>query len=932
MQLIYTVEKEDAFPNKKGGKKKMAKNSRRKLLFTILSLAMIVVSSTYAAVIPNAQAAEMTPQQKWLTILSDVVGVDLAKYVTTAKEYPQSSYLGVVPQEAIKYALESNGSKLEMLCTFTDGSLQRIQVLENDGAPITTKAVTNVVDMAKDFLSNYQSYSGNSFYGGLASTLNNVAANKTLTTVIGNTQLSVTASGGSSTFRWTYIYEGIEAPVKCVVLSYDNGFLKYFIDNWNLYKIGSTSINLSEKEATDIGLVSAKNFSWSVGSGSSTYEVKDFNATQAMIWETIFSNSLSADTARDHDPLTLYPMRHVWVSLDKFYFGNVYGIEVYLWADTKAVYEMQERFSTLDPPADIMANFTFTGAASSSDQAAVKAESNSITTTSIAIPILVAVALGATPFLLSKKKNWQKPKSFKIGCILLCLLVFFTMLLLPITSVSAKEPYRGAYIWGSRSTGGYDTRIGATWRKTSAELQQQHDTAIDIAAEFNDYGYITNNFQGLGSLKAAILGNISAGQEYYHTAVVDFDHGIGGNINGYWHYRFEDDNGTKIGNYPGTEVAVPLNAVYDQEVHSNTGGWNNPSNVFFALINTCMSANITFQPTQPDGSVVGMPYAWTHKIVLWKNDSGFNTAYYMSLFGYSQPDDGNYVYLGFPWGSAALSQSVQNGYPYTRYAYWLQEFFAYAFIYDLSVIDALDDASQACFQRNFGQTDLYNNFTAVWPFWNATANQWQNQTGYNSTLAVYGNGNLHLKGFSDNFNDNSMNTFRWQALQANGATVNEVNSRLEVTIPSGGQSQAQAGYVTSYAYNLQKSTTSVQVVQLNNVDEMTLQICSTKVTSSDPYFESNWYRILKLRSASAVYVQQRINGVLTTLATPTWSGSTGTLKIVIANGVIYFYEDTSLIYQTSFSLPSYNCYIYVFTSSPAWYYGTDAFDNFALTG
>jgi hypothetical protein len=42
----------------------------------------------------------------------------------------------------------------------------------------------------------------------------------------------------------------------------------------------------------------AKTFSWKVGSGNNTFEVKDFNVTQAMIWETVFFSSLYADTAR----------------------------------------------------------------------------------------------------------------------------------------------------------------------------------------------------------------------------------------------------------------------------------------------------------------------------------------------------------------------------------------------------------------------------------------------------------------------------------------------------------------------------------------------------------------------------------------------------------------------------------------------------------
>jgi hypothetical protein len=534
---------------KNGGKRKMAKKTKLKLLFTTVFLSTLFISSAYAALTPAAHAEEISTEQKGLSILSNVVSLDLTKYATMSKEYPQGSYLGVVPKETARYSLESNGSKLDVLCTFTNGSLQMLSVLENDGSPITIKGITNAVDMAKDFLSSYQTYSSNSFYGDLASTLNNVAANETLTTVVGNIQLDVTASSSSSTFRWTYAYEGIQAPVKCVVLGYDDGFLKYFIDNWNLYKIGSTSINLSEKEATDRGLASAKNFSWMVGFGNSTYEVRDFNVTQAMVWETIFSNSLSADTARGQDPLTLYPMRHVWVTLDKFYFGNVYGIEVYLWADTKDVYDMQERFSTLDPPADLMANSDFTAVAPLSSQGPISAESNFMPLTLIGVPIL-AIAMGSALFWLGRRKNCQKPKSLKIGVILLCLMLSSTILLIPIATVDAKEPVRGVYIWGSRSSAANDSRLNnATWRKTTAELTQQQSIATSIANCFSGAGYNISNFQGQGSLKAQILDNISYSQGDYQTAVIDFDHGIGSNASGYWHYRFEDDHGTKIGDY-----------------------------------------------------------------------------------------------------------------------------------------------------------------------------------------------------------------------------------------------------------------------------------------------------------------------------------------------------------------------------------------------
>jgi hypothetical protein len=183
-------------------------------------------------------------------------------------------------------------------------------------------------------------------------------------------------------------------------------------------------------------------------------------------------------------------------------------------------------------------------------------------------------------------------------------------------------------------------------------------------------------------------------------------------------------------------VDVPQNAVYDYEVYSSTGGSNIASNVFFALINTCLSADTT-------NSIYGMPYAFTHKVVLSSDDPNFNTDDYMSDDGYNQWDDGDYVYIGFPWGSAALSQSVQTGYPFTYYDGWICDLIAYALIYDMTVNDAMDHASYVRFQMYFGQTDLFNDFTAYWLYYNGS--EWIPMSGgTGSHLAVYGNGNIHL--------------------------------------------------------------------------------------------------------------------------------------------------------------------------------------------
>jgi hypothetical protein len=169
----------------------MAKNSKHKLLLIAVFLAMLLISSAYTALISQVHAAEMTTQQKGLSILGNVVGLDLSKYATNLKECSGDSYLGVVPQENIHCTLESNGSKVDVLYTFANGNLRMIHVLESKGSPQLTKTATKpiqlgnatlqVIDLlgtAKGFLNDYQNYSGKSFYGDLRSMLENVDANK----------------------------------------------------------------------------------------------------------------------------------------------------------------------------------------------------------------------------------------------------------------------------------------------------------------------------------------------------------------------------------------------------------------------------------------------------------------------------------------------------------------------------------------------------------------------------------------------------------------------------------------------------------------------------------------------------------------------------------------------------------------------------------
>jgi hypothetical protein len=179
--------------------------------------------------------------------------------------------------------------------------------------------------------------------------------------------------------------------------------------------------------------------------------------------------------------------------------------------------------------------------------------------------------------------------------------------------------------------------------------------------------------------------------------------------------------------------------------------------------------------------------------------------------------------------------------------------------------------------------------------------------------------------FSDDFNDNNMNTLYWQQVQAGSASCSESGQQLQVSA-TGGQNWSQAGYVTANSYNMVDKAATVTVANQSGVAEMELIVSPTKVTSSDPAGQPNWYRIIRNNSGT-VQVQRYLNYNLANLSYSSASTPT-TLSIAVQNGQIRFYNGGTQIYTESYQLATYDCYVYVITSSNVT--GTGAFDNFSI--
>ena len=139
---------------------------------------------------------------------------------------------------------------------------------------------------------------------------------------------------------------------------------------------------------------------------------------------------------------------------------------------------------------------------------------------------------------------------------------------------------------------------------------------------------------------------------------------------------------------------------------------------------------------------VGMPLACTGRFVAdIDTTEGFNIEDYISDDGYGDPDMGSQVYIGFPNGSASLSQNIPYENGTDPYAYWVYYFLYWAVYDDISVTEALNRASSVVYGYSFGDCPLRTRFTAYW--WDPD-NPMEDE---DCTMAVYGNGNIHLKNY-----------------------------------------------------------------------------------------------------------------------------------------------------------------------------------------
>ena len=298
-------------------------DNRKKIFFVAVPLVVVVLLSLVLMAAPNFNSAELTVEEKALSIIADVIGIDLSRYnVELYKNY--SEFYGCLFREHVDYALESDDGEMQVMITFGNHTLTHWDLVQNDSSPLSPLYVEplpdNTFDAVKNVLQRYQAYSQASIVKEARNVLDTVTELKTMNATVGDLKMQVTESDGLMNINWVRTINGLDFPIG-LGISLTNGVIDGFSDQSRFFKIGSADVNISREEAISIARDEAKKYSsvnlW--GIGTLRFRVK----------EEPLIVSLRVGTGN----FTMYPLWYIWFPADPEV-HSITGVEVYMRADT----------------------------------------------------------------------------------------------------------------------------------------------------------------------------------------------------------------------------------------------------------------------------------------------------------------------------------------------------------------------------------------------------------------------------------------------------------------------------------------------------------------------------------------------------------------------------------------------------------------------
>ena len=302
------------------------------------------LSKDYSAVSASFEKAQSQNQQllswsastdKALTIIKDVFQIDVTKYqvILLSDTVQTRADLGGVAEEVLTYSLVNNASNINLVLTFRNGNFSLFQLSVIVGVPAFTPIYTqhpptDFFAAAKEIITRYETVDNDSYLNEMSQLLA-IADEKQQDQTIGNIKLESSINGKNAQFVLLYTENNIDFAAKSLQIVFENGILTSMSDDWPLFSIGSTQVNISQEQALQIARDAAKTFTFN----ASGVQVSNFGVLQEPVSAVFFPHPRSN--------LSLFPYWYIILYLDKAYPGGVNSIAVGIWADTGEVANIQ---------------------------------------------------------------------------------------------------------------------------------------------------------------------------------------------------------------------------------------------------------------------------------------------------------------------------------------------------------------------------------------------------------------------------------------------------------------------------------------------------------------------------------------------------------------------------------------------------------------
>jgi hypothetical protein len=317
-----------------------------------LIIVLVLAASTVVNQLPQVRSQNYTETEKAYAFLTDVIQLDLTQYQPVVRYAgPMTmSPLGQnsLPTTEVKIQLEPD---LQVSSVVTSAGFHCIIWFSN-GTPYylsmsganmvmhyTQTQPSTALDISKEMLQRYQTYLARycgvdgSYLQPMITMLNGVAEPVSTVQVLGYVQMTIDyeqrvflTNATKTNIKYEYVNNGITADRKHISLDFPNGTISHFMDTWNLLTIGTWDM-ISKEEAINMAFSAAHDFTLKlVNSSGQIYEIKPE-----------LSNSASAALSMlPRNSTELYPFWSIEIPFAKSY-GNVVGIQVGIWGDTKEI-------------------------------------------------------------------------------------------------------------------------------------------------------------------------------------------------------------------------------------------------------------------------------------------------------------------------------------------------------------------------------------------------------------------------------------------------------------------------------------------------------------------------------------------------------------------------------------------------------------------